>query len=514
MTDTLFDLDPASPVPLYRQIQETIIAGLASGALGPRRRLPSSRELAEELAVSRNTINLAYQELLAQGLLISQERRGIFVNPGLSPERLPAAAERLRAAVTGTERPSGTGEQSGHTRSIDWSRRLSPRGDAGLPEVVKPRGWDRYPYSFIPGQVDLSHFPTRAWLRCLREALYHPHLVHSLQDAAGADDPMLVEMIRTRLLPSRGVHARPEEIMVTIGTQHGLDLIAGALLRPGGRALMEDPGYLDTRHILRRHLAAVESVAVDADGMPVPDDLTGADLVFLTPSHHHPTNVTMPTHRRRALLEAAARSGTVVVEDDYDAEFRYAGRPSPSLKALDRTEDVVHLGSFSKFLAPGLRLGFLVGPRPLVDALRTETRYTVRHPPGQLQRAMALFLDSGDYHRTLRLHRDRMRRKWQAMTEGVAEHLPFPTGPFPHGGMSLWVQGPRELCAEELKEAAARRGVLIEPAHAFFADPDAPRNGMWPRATFRLGFNAIPTGSVPAGLAELGAAAREVLGRH
>lgn len=510
MAETLFDLDPASPVPLYRQIQRTIITGLASGTFDPRRPLPSSRQLAQELAVSRNTINLAYQELLAQGLLISQERRGIFVNPGLSPGRLPAA-ERLLAGETGG-RPAAS-EDTVQARSIDWSHRLPGRGDAGLPDVVKPGDWEQYPYPFVSGQADLAHFPVRAWLRCQREAFYHPNLVHSLQDAAGADDPLLVEMIRTRLLPSRGVYAQPEEIMVTIGTQHGLNLIAGALLRPGSRVLMEDPGYLDTRHIVQRHHATVDSAAVDAQGMLVPEDLTGVDLVLLTPSHHHPTNVTMSMGRRRALLEAAARSGTVVVEDDYDAEFRYAGRPSPSLKALDCTQDVVHLGSFSKFLAPGLRLSFLVGPRPLVAALRADARYTVRHPPGQMQRAMALFLGSGDYHRTLRLHRDRMRRKWSAMTEGVSEHLPFPSGPFPPGGTNLWVQGPRELRADELKEAAARRGVLIDPGHIFFGDPDTDRYGTWPRATFRLGFNSIPVASVRPGLAELGAAAREVLGR-
>lgn len=511
MVEALFELDSSSPVPLYRQVQDGIIHGIETGVFSPRRRLPSSRELADELELSRNTINLAYQELLAQGILVSQERRGIFVTPDLAPDQ-------LRGLIDPPE------DKAAPLPGIDWSRRLSPSGDQDQIEVTKPTDWHEYPYPFIPGQIELSQFPARSWNRCLRESLFKPHLVHSLQDSAGFDDPLLVEMIRTRLLPSRGVHAEAEEIMITVGTQHGLDLIASALLSPGSRVLMEDPGYLDTRHIMLRHQATVGTMPVDDHGAQVPAQLDGIDAIFLTPSHHHPTNVTMSIERRRAVLDAASRSGTVVVEDDYDAEFRYTGQPSPSIKALDPTGDVVHLGSFSKFLAPGLRLGFLVGPAPLLAELRHITRYMLRHPPGLIQRAMALFLESGDYHRTLRLSRDRMRSKWRLMTDGVKAHLPFETSAFPSGGVSLWVQGPQELDAHALQTAAARRGVLIELGGMFFADPSAsevrvsgsiPGAGdlvRRPGATLRLGFSAIPERSIPAGMRELGAAAREVLG--
>lgn len=513
MAETLIRIDPSSPIALYRQVQEAIVAGIAASAFDAKHRLPSSRELAAELEVSRNTINLAYQELLAQGLLISQERRGIFVNPDLTPGQLAA----FTASATDTE------PEAPITR-IDWAARLAPAGDASLPELIKPPDWSEYPFPFLPGQIELAQFPARSWTRCLREALFQPHLAHALQDSAGCDDDMLVEMIRTRLLPSRGVHVRPEEIMITLGTQHGLDLIAEALLKPGDRVLMEDPGYLDLRHIMTRHQACVGEMPVDADGAIVPADLTGVQAVFLTPSHHHPTNVTMSMDRRQAALEAAAASGTVVVEDDYDAEFRYSGQPSPSLKAIDPSGDVVHLGSFSKFLAPGLRLGFLVGPAELIAALRHSTRYTVRHAPGVLQRAMALFLDSGEYHRTLRLNRERMRGKFRLMCDGVAELLPFESRcAFPSGGMSLWFEGPAELDARVLQEAACQRGVLVEPGDYFFAAtaehgfgsrevPGHPGGiERYPWATLRLGYAAIPTRAIRPGLEMLAEVAREVV---
>lgn len=496
MAQTLFDLDPASSVPLYRQIEHAIVAGIARGTFDTRHRLPSSRELADELEVSRNTVNLAYQDLLAQGILISQERRGIFVNVALRRDQRTAPAEAPH-------------DPSAPPVGIAWDRRLPDPGDSALPEIVKDRDWSAYPYPFVVGQVEYHHFPARAWARCLRESLYPPHLVHSLQDAAARDDELLTEMIRTRLLPSRGVHASADEILVTIGTQHGLDLIASTLLGPGSRVLVEDPGYLDARHIVRRHHASVVPMPVDDDGAVVPDDLTGYDMILLTPSHHYPTNVTMSMPRRRAALGAAAQAGTVVVEDDYDAEFRYLGRPSPSLKALDRTGDVVHLGSFSKFLAPGLRLGFLVGPPPLISALRATRRYTIRHPPGLLQRAMALFLDSGDYHRTLRLNRDRMRQKWNLMVDGVERALPFATGPFPPGGVSLWVEGPPDLDVRRLQEAAASRGVLVERGDILSVSADDP--GWTHGSAFRLGYGAVSVRSISAGIEALGDAAREVL---
>jgi GntR family transcriptional regulator/MocR family aminotransferase len=174
---------------------------------------------------------------------------------------------------------------------------------------------------------------------------------------------MLVDMIRKHLLPARGIEATPDQILVTVGSQQGLDLVSRLLLGPGHRVAIEDPGYLDAKHIFARSGADLVGFPVDERGMQLPESLAGISLVYVTPSHHHPTNVTLTRRRRERLLDLAARSSTVVVEDDYDSEFRYSGQPTPALKALDAGGDVIYLGTFSKFLAPGLRGAISSDPR-------------------------------------------------------------------------------------------------------------------------------------------------------
>lgn len=485
MPRTLIEIDRSSSEPLYRQVRRVIEHGIAVGIFDSRRRLPSSRELAAELKVARNTINLAYQELLTEGLVLSHERSGIFVNP----EMLATAAADVPA----------TGSM------IDWSSRMRRYADEGVPEVEKTPNWYTYPYPFVAGQVDVHSFPATAWVRSLREALYLPHRFASLQDSVGADDPMLIEMIRRQILPARGIEAEPDEILITIGSQQGLDLLARTLLGPHQRVGLENPGYLDARHIFLRTGAQVYGIDVDGAGLRLPETLTGTALAYVTPSHHHPTNVTLSMERRRRLLDLAAASGTVLIEDDYDSEFRYEGSPSPALKALDSTGDVLYLGTFSKFLSPGLRLGFLVGPAELITELRRVRRYQVRHPPGHMQRALALMIDSGDYHRALRSHRRQLKTRWETVTQVSAQCLPWEQGPYPPGGVSLWMEGPAQLNAVELVRRAEQRGVLIERGDVFFNQETPPQN------CFRIGFGAIPARSIPEGLARVGEVAKKLL---
>lgn len=184
MPRTLIEVDRNSAEPLYRQVRRAIEHGIANGLFDPRHRLPSSRELAVDLAISRNTINLAYQELIAEGLVQSHQRSGMFVNPDM----IETLASDARATIP----------------RIDWSSRIRRYPDADVPHIEKNVDWHSYPYPFLAGQIDIRSFPARAWVRCLRDALYQPHAYASLQDSVGADDPMLIDMIRQHLLPSRG----------------------------------------------------------------------------------------------------------------------------------------------------------------------------------------------------------------------------------------------------------------------------------------------------------------------
>lgn len=472
--------------PLYRQLREALEHEIAVGALDPTQPLPSSRELARELGLSRNTVNTAYLELESEGFVEAVPRRGLFVNREMLSE--------LRR-----------GQQSRPSAPLDWSRHLNDLPDADVPEIAKIRDWASYPYPFVAGQVDSSSFPRLAWARALREALDPPHLHYSLRDGIDEDDPELLEQLCRRVLPARGIEVSPEEVLVTLGSQQGLALLAHTLIRAGALVGVENPGYLDARHIFMREGARLRSFPVDGSGI-VPGDLAGLSLLYLTPSHHNPTNVTLSIARRRQLLSLAQEHDVLIVEDDYDSEFRYHGSPTPAMKALPDSERVIYLGTFSKFLAPGLRLGYLVAEPDLITELRRQRRYRVRHASGHTQRAMALLIASGQYHRTVRRRRTNLAQRWATLREALGKHLSWPVEA-PPGGVSIWLPGPPGLDGPELTQAALQRGVVVERGDIYFDDSASHRNCV------RLGFAAIPPAAIEPGIAVLGELIRERTGR-
>ena len=466
--------------PLYRQLRQALEHQILSGSLVPNLPLPSSRELARELGLSRNTVNAAYQELLASGMIESHSRRGYFINTQMIGKRRPRG-ETAPAAAS----------------AVDWSRHIRPRLDAGMPEITKVRDWARYPYPFVAGQVDERDFPRLGWSRALRDALDPPHLFYSLRDSVDEDDPYLVETLCKRVLPARGIHAKPENILITAGSQQGLDLLAQTMMGADTCVGVENPGYVDARHTFVRAGATLRPLPVDDHGLVPPEDLDGIDLLYLTPSHHSPTNVTLSGARRQQILARARNAGTLVIEDDYDSEFRYRGKPTPALKALPDSEHVIYLGSFTKFLAPGLRMGYLVADAELIDELRNQRRYKIRHIPGHPQRAMALLIESGQYQRTISRRRTQLQRKWQVLTEALEEFVPWEIH-CPPGGVSIWIRGPEGLDCVRLAAEALKAGVVIERGDVFFDDPESNRN------YFRLGFAAIKLEAIRPGIRELG----------
>jgi GntR family transcriptional regulator / MocR family aminotransferase len=485
MGRTRISIERGTGEPIYRQLRKALEHEIAAGSLDRSRPLPSSRELARELGVSRNTVNTAYQELEAEGFIEARPRRGLFVNPEI-------LAELDRAEVGSTAAP------------VEWSRHIKIGADAALPEIAKVGDWHRYPYPFVAGQVDVSSFPRLAWARALREALEPPHLHYSLRDGIDEDDPELVEQLCRQVLPGRGIEVPPEQVLVTLGSQQGLDLLGHTLLASGDTVGVENPGYLDARHIFLRAGAGLRPFEVDGSGLVPQADLNGVDLLYLTPSHHNPTNVTLSIGRRRQLLDQARSADALIVEDDYDSEFRYRGSPTPALKGLENSDRVIYLGTFSKFLAPGLRLGYLVAAPELVTELRRQRRYRVRHASGHTQRAMALLIASGQYHRTVRRRRSQLARRWVTLRDALNQHLPWNIDP-PPGGVSIWLSGPGGLDCVNLGRRALRRGVVMERGDIYYTDPDRHRNHL------RLGFAAIPPEAIEPGVARLGALIAEQL---
>ena len=481
MRDGIFHLDRRPNISIQGQIREMLVSAILGRQLPPGDPLPSSRKLAKSLGVSRNTVVLAYQGLVDDGYLESRERSGFYVTDdileGRADEPAPPTAQM--------------GSNSGTTP--DWAARFRVR-PSHQANVEKPGNWLTFPYPFIYGQVDQSLFPIAQWRECSRQALGRKGMDAWTGDAMAADDPMLVEQIQTRLLPRRGILARDDEILVTLGAQNALYILAALLVSPETRVAIEDPGYPDVRNIFGLKTDHILPIPVDANGLPIDGRLDDADIVFVTPSHQAPTTVTMPKDRRHDLMTRAGEQDFVIIEDDYEWETNYVSEPTPALKSMDTNGRVIYVGSLSKTLFPGLRLGYLVGPAPLIREARALRRLMLRHAPNNNQRTAALFLALGHHDSLVHKLQKSYRERWRIMGQALADHLPGWSKAPTFGGTSYWVSGPDGFDAARLADRALDDGVIIEPGGVNFALKEAPRNN------FRLGFSSIAAERIEPGI--------------
>ena len=480
MRDLLFHLHRDSRTSLQTQLRELLVSAILQGQIPVGSALPSSRKLAETLDVARNTVALAYQELVADGFLIAHERRGYFINGEILGGRAPAVTvARAQAAMP------------------DWAQRFKLRPTSQR-NIVKPRDWQSYRYPFIYGQIDPALFPISDWRECSRQALSVEAVNDWAFDHFTEDDPLLIEQIRTRLLPRRGVRAADDEILVTVGAQHALYLLATLLVGRDSTVGIEDPGYADARNIFLLQTEKLRRLGVDGHGLVIDGRLAGCDCVYVTPSHQFPTTAHLSLERRQDLLRRAAADDFIVIEDDYESEINHVGPPTPALKSLDGSDRVVFVASLSKTLAPGLRLGYMVGPAELIREARALRRLMLRHPPANNQRTVALFLALGHHDSLMRRLSHAFRERWQVMGAALAHHLPQCKVWSSIGGTAYWIEGPPPLDSRETERRAAGAGILIEPGDVYFlANPP-------PRHAFRLGFSSIPADRIEPGLQKLG----------
>jgi GntR family transcriptional regulator/MocR family aminotransferase len=377
--------------------------------------------------------------------------------------------------------------------AIDWFSRLRLR-PSEQQHLTKPRSWRRYPYPFIYGQPDPKLFPVSTWRMCSRQALGVEAIQTWTEDNFNDDDPRLIEEIRTRVLPRRGIKAAPSEILITLGAQNALYLIAELLAGEGRVLAMENPGYVDARNIFSLKGTEIRPIPVDNEGMVVDQRLDGCTCAYVTPSHQSPTTVTLPMARRKALLDRAQRSDFLIIEDDYESEANFLHAPTTALKAMDRGGRVIYIGSFSKYLGPGLRMGYMVGAAEFIHEARMLRRLMLRHPATNNQRTMALFIAGGHYDALVhRLQRD-FRTRWETMGTSLARYLPAFTPQPSCGGTSVWLEGPKTLDTDILAREALSEGIVIEPGSAHFLSKKPPRNFM------RLGFSSIEPEHIGPGL--------------
>lgn len=466
---------------LQEQLRESIVSAILGGCLPADEPLPSCRKLAEQLSVSRNTVNLVYESLLDSGYITSRPRRGFFL-------------DEAYAGGAATREGAAGGPSDGE--APDWDARFKLR--PGLKsEVIRPRNWSSFPYPFVYGQPVRALFPLERWREASRRVLKRESAETWVNDRFDRDDEMLVEQLRTRVLPKRGIWARPSEILVTLGSQNALYLLANLLMNASTKVALESPGFRDALSIFEMHGAKVQLHRIDEEGMVPSPRMGECDYLYLMPSHQVPTGVAMSAARRDRLMAQVRRDDQIVIEDDYDAELNIDRNALPAIKAGDANGRVIYISSLSKAFAPGLRLGYLVADAELVDELRALRRLMYRHPPLNNQRMLAEFLAQGHYDAHLRSFQAEHARRREMLRRALEGDLDTCRPISAADASAFWLAAPEGIDTRKLAWAASRQGVVLEYGEQFFFEGAAPANFM------RLGFNAIEADRIPQGVKTL-----------
>jgi GntR family transcriptional regulator/MocR family aminotransferase len=443
-----------SSEPLHVQLAAQIKSAVLSGKLPAKARLPSSRALAAELSISRNTVLTALDQLKSEGYLEAVRGSGTLV-----------AAISLQELA----RP----RRPGAIATAPFRHRLAPRWDEPLAKY-HPSSALAAPRPFLPGTPDLGAFPAELWSACLRRVSRRTEL-----ETAGyghmSGHPRFRRVLCDYLSEARGVSAEPEQIIVTSSARGGIGLIASALLSPGEETWIEEPGFRSAKAIFSAGGGKLVAVPVDAQGIDPSRSPPGGKpcLIYTTPSHQYPTGAVMTLARRLELLDLAGRSGAYIIEDDYDSEFQYRGRPIAALQGLDNKGCVLYLGTFAKSLLPALRVGFVVVPPGLVDGFAKVHRHTGQFVPPVMQLALADFIERGHHRAHVRRMRTVYASRLAAFAEGIAgQSRGALAAATPDGGLQTVVTSRDGMEDEVLASFLAQAGVQCQPLSDFRMLPE------------------------------------------
>lgn len=484
-----FTLNPSAPEPLQRQLYHRLREAILSGRLAPGAKLPSTRGWAEALNLARNTVLGAFEQLLAEGYLESRHGSGTYVALAL-----PGGLAR---GVTKGPRPA---PRSRAPRRLSKRGRLLARTPLMAPHEIPPGA--REPVSFRPGVPAVDAATLQDWKRAARRIDRLPRRLLGYGAPEGYEP--LRRAIASYLATARGVRCSYEQIVIVNGSQQALDLAARVLLDPGDAAGVEDPGYLGAKGAFLAAGARIVPVPVDAAGADV-SSIRGARprVVYVTPSFQYPLGVTMPLARRLALLAWASRTGAWILEDDYDSEYRYAGRPLAALQGLDDDGRVLYIGTFSKTMFPALRLAYAVAPPDLVAAFAGARRLCDHHSPVFEQAVLAEWIEAGRFARHLRRMRALYRERQRLLVAAVREHAAGLLEVQPaDAGMHLVAWLPPGWNDRAAATHAAQAGIETLALSRFALKP--PKRG-----ALLLGYTALDAAQIRAGIRRLAEALRD-----
>lgn len=469
---------------LHQRIQRALRALILDGALGPGVKLPATRALATSLGVARDTVENAYVQLHRDGFIARQKGSGSYVSETVGTELRGAARKRMKL--------------QGHKRStMEPGAGLSRRGrmilDSGGTidqQVIK---------AFATGLPETRTFPTDVWERLQRQALkdYRAQvLLHG--DPQGAMP--LRKAIAAYLNLERGAKAAPEQILVLSSTRQALFLCAQLLVDAGRPILMENPGYYGAKKAFESTEARVVPIDVDAQGIRTDllrADRSGADCVYVTPSHQYPTGATLSLERRLELISWAAENGKWIIEDDYDSEFHYDGLPTACVQGLDKYQRTIYIGTFSKTLYPGLRMGYMVIPPELVSAFARARSIMDGHTPQILQLTLARFMEEGHYNAHVRAMRKLYAGRREILLEAIDRHLAgIVTALQPEGGMQVLCLLEDGWSEEKTIRQAASAGVLLPGLSRLYAGEEK-------RQGWLLGYASLTAYEIEAAMLRL-----------
>lgn len=483
-------LDRQSGTPLYQQIESHLRRGILSGNLPAETRLPACRQLANDLGVNRATVENAYSALAADGLVFSRMGSGTYVLPIFPLPDAPKSGSHIPLPL--------------------WQSALQ-RNEVSSPDIVEDMlkaGGHPNPVSFASGISDSRLFPAEEFRKALQTVMRRDQ-IDALEYGERQGYAPLREGI-ARILASQGLQTHPENVLITAGSQQAIFLASQVLLKPGGVVLVENPTYSAAIDLFRALDFQIVGIPVDSRGMQVEQlekllQLHHPKLIYTIPNFHNPTGTCLSSPRRRQLIVLAERYNVPILEDDFVGDLRYEGHAQPSLKALDPGGQVIYVGTFSKMLMPGLRVGFMVADGPVCESLLDFKRLSDLATSTLIQRALDAYMTVGRYQTYLHRSCQIFRSRRDAMLNAIRRHLPknvsFET---PKGGLFIWLQLPSPLSSTDLLPIACKEGAAFSPGSSFFIDGKSGADWL------RLNFASQPVEDIEEGIKRLGAALRRM----